>query len=242
MTFKAGDTVVGQLHGVLAPATVRLVRVERAPSGDRALVVGQRQAGERFELAIPPAALPSACGAECSLSYVLQAGRGDVIARTGLEVSAATRVHLDRSLAWADRLVRNWDANHFHIELSDALLRGGGRIAGRVHRDAAWRSGAMRVVVRCSECWRSDGLPHGMPQWRASPLWEAEQQLEIDRSAAWARFAFDLPEGLPPAVEARSIAWRYEVVARRRVRHWFDETAALTPLVHEDRVRPTPLP
>jgi hypothetical protein len=39
---------------------------------------------------------------------------------------------------------------------------------------------------------------------------------------------------LPPAVEARTIAWRYELRARRRVRHWFDETAALTPLLHED--------
>jgi hypothetical protein len=37
-----------------------------------------------------------------------------------------------------------------------------------------------------------------------------------------------------PAVEARTIAWRYEVVVRRRSRRGLAETAARTPLLHEE--------
>jgi hypothetical protein len=67
-----------------------------------------------------------------------------------------------------------------------------------------------------------------------SSLWEAEHPLAIDQDAGWAAFCFALPDRLPPAVEARTIAWRYELRAQRTVRHWFNETAALTPLLHED--------
>jgi hypothetical protein len=55
-----------------------------------------------------------------------------------------------------------------------------------------------------------------------------------DPDASWAAFCFTLPDHLPPAVEARTIAWRYELRAQRHVRHWFNETAARTPLLHED--------
>jgi hypothetical protein len=116
------------------------------------------------------------------------------------------------------------------------VLDGGGRIAGRVHRHGPWGEGTMAIVARCSECWHSSEVPvRGIPQWRQSTLWEAEQTLVLDRDATWTPFGFDLPAELPAAVEARTIAWRYELVARRRVRHWFDETAALTPLLHDHR-------
>ena len=68
------------------------------------------------------------------------------------------------------------------------------------------------------------------PQWRSSSLWEQTRRLRIDPDATRAPFAFELPDDLPPAVEATTIAWRYELVAQRNVRHWFNETAAVTPL------------
>ena len=49
----------------------------------------------------------------------------------------------------------------------------------------------------------------------------------------WVPFHFDLPQWLPPAVEATTLAWRYELIAQRSVRYWFDETAVITPLLHE---------
>jgi hypothetical protein len=77
----------------------------------------------------------------------------------------------------------------------------------------------MAIVARCSECWHASTLPvRGIPQWRQSTLWEAEQTLVLNRDATWTPFGFDLPGQLPAAVEARTIAWRYELLARRRVR------------------------
>jgi hypothetical protein len=237
--YAAGETVVARVLGVTSPVAVALLRVEHRPCANRAVVVAEAHLGVlsgSFELTIPPSALPTARGAVCALSYVLQARAGGVIARAGLEISAVAHAHLDHSVCWADRLISNWDARHFHIELSEAVLHGGGRIAGRVHRHGPWSEGAMAIVVRCSECWHSSAVPvRGIPQWRQSTLWEAEQTLVLDRDATWMPFGFDLPGELPPAVEARTIAWRHELVARRRVRHWFDEKAALTPLLHDHR-------
>lgn len=50
----------------------------------------------------------------CSLSYAVQARAVRVIARAELEISAVARVHLDPGAYWADRLMGDWDARHFH--------------------------------------------------------------------------------------------------------------------------------
>jgi hypothetical protein len=239
--YVAGEIVAARLLGVAGPAAVGLLRLERRPCGVRAVVVADRQGGEPpgcFELTIPPGALPTARGAACALSYVLQANAGGAIARAELEVAGVARVHVEGSVRWPDRLLSDWDARHFHIELTDAALHGGGFIAGRVHRHGSWRAGRMAIVVRCNECWRSPAFPvRGIPQWRESKLWEAEQPLIPDPDATWAPFAIELPARLPPAVEAPTISFRYELFALLRVRHRFAETAALTPLLHEDRGR-----
>ena len=77
------------------------------------------------------------------------------------------------------------------------------------------------------------------PHWRSASLWEQVHPLHIDPDATWAPFAFELPESLPPAVEAATIAWRYELFARRNVPHWFKETAAVTPLLYEHAASPS---
>jgi hypothetical protein len=239
--YAAGELVAARLSGVAGPAAVGLLRLERRPCGVRPAVVADRHGVEapgRFELTIPPGALPTARGAACALSYFLQANAGGAIARAELEVAGEARVHVEGGVRWTDRLLPEWQARHFHIELTDAALHGGGFIAGRVHRHGSWRTGRMTVVARCFECWRSPAYPvRGIPQWRESKLWEAEQPLIPDPDATWAPFAIELPSRLPPAVEAPTISWRYELFAILRVRHRFAETAALTPLLHEDRGR-----
>ena len=70
-----------------------------------------------------------------------------------------------------------------------------------------------------------------LPTWRDHLLGEHARPVPIEPDACWAPFCFELPEGLPGAVEATTIAWRYELLVERGVRHWFNETAALTPLL-----------
>jgi len=242
--YVAGETVVARMLGVTSAVEVALLRVESRPCGDRVVVVANRHLDEpfgSFELTIPPRALPSARGAECALSYVLQARAEGVVARAELEISAEGRPHLESRPLRADPLIANWDARHFHLELSDAVLRGGGRIAGRVHRHGAWRSHAIVVRVRCDECWRRPRpAARGMPYWRAQTLWEAADTVDLDPDTTWAPFSFDLPPGLPPAIAARTIAWCYDLLARQHRRHRPDETAALTPLLHEELESPQP--
>ena len=128
----------------------------------------------------------------------------------------------------------SWDARHFHIELSDARLEGGGQLVGRVHRHGDWPSGEIAVRARCLECWRATTLAaRGLPHWEFETLWERHHAILIDRDSTWAPFEFDVPQWLPPAVEATTFAWRYELITQRSVRYWFDETAAITPLLHE---------
>ena len=141
--------------------------------------------------------------------------------------------------ALSARLFSEWDAAHFHIELTDVSLRGGGHIEGRVHRDGPWRSGDLRVTVRCLETWRSTPPPPRLtpplrrdapPFWRIDTLWEATRALDALGDRNWIAFAFAVPPGLPTAVEARSVAWRYEIEARRVLRFRPDERAVAIPL------------
>jgi hypothetical protein len=140
--------------------------------------------------------------------------------------------------ALTERLVSSFPGRRMHIELSTAELHGGGRIRGRVHRDRDSAGGALVVTVRCVESWQKlpgagRWLPATRPQlpvWRQEVRYEDSLPLEPLDDAHWRGFAFDLPEGLPLAVEARTVAWRYEIEARRSVRFGPDDRAVVTPL------------
>ena len=247
----AGGAVHGDVVGLADGASVTLLRVERRADRCRLFEVADARAAPpagAFQLTVPRAALPSTSGKHCALSYIVRSQTADGAVYADLVVIASARPHLDEGSWRADRLLANWDARHFHIELADARLEGGGWLAGRVHRHGRRATGAIVVKARCLECWRSADLARPPPQWHVAPLWEHAAALRIDPDATWAPFVFHLPDGLPLAVEASTIAWRYEMLAQRNVPHWFNETAAVTPLLHEQvsglvggaGVRPTP--
>lgn len=235
----AGETVTGALRGELRDARVALERWETHSGIAHPFVVYRAtptQPDGSFALAVPVAALPSATGDRCSLEYAAVVSRGrDTAACAALLVHASARPHFETGSRMGDRLLRTWDARHFHIELAAAELRGGGSVAGRVHRHGSWPAGRFGVTARCIECWRGPVFgPYPVPQWDEHPLWQAHEALAVDPSAHWAPFRFDLPAQLPPAVEGRTIAWRYEVLVSRSAHRWQTETAALTPLLHEE--------
>jgi hypothetical protein len=141
--------------------------------------------------------------------------------------------------ALSERLVSSFPGRRMHLELSLAELYGGGRIAGRVHRDRDVAPGALVARVRCIESWRASPRPgrwllmsrtRAIPVWRQVVRFEEATELEAFDEAHWRGFSFDLPDRLPPAVEARTVAWRYEVEVRRSVRFGPDDRALLTPL------------
>lgn len=145
--------------------------------------------------------------------------------------------------ALSERFVASFSGRRMHIELSRADLHGGGSIEGRAHVDRAPARGRLLAAVRCIESWRVTPRPghwilqnrgNGIPMWRHETLFEEHAELESLESAHWRQFSFDLPAWLPPAVEARSIAWRYEVEVRRAVRLGPDDRAVLTPLAYVD--------
>jgi len=233
-----GDSVCGTVDGPSRGALAALVRVERRPAGVRTQVVAEARSSSvdgSFALTVPSAVLPTAAGERCALAYLVSAGAERGAPCQELVVRASAVPHLDWGSWRADRLLRDFDARHFHIELSEAELRGGGRLVGRVHRHRVWPTGALVVTARCLECWRSAAYAErGAPLWHEAVLWEEERSLPISTDSHWARFRFELPAELPPAVEARTIAWRYELLARGHVHRWLKETAALTPLLHEE--------
>jgi hypothetical protein len=156
--------------------------------------------------------------------------------------------------ALALRLVGDFEARRFHVELSTAVLAGGGTIAGRVHRDRELAAGPIVVRARCMEAWREAPprvpiLPANRsmraPRWHERTLWSEEQVLDGLSEAHWAAFSFALPPELPPAVEARAVAWRYEIEARRPLRLRPDERAIAVPIGYRAMLLepglPTPL-
>ena len=237
---QAGCVAGGVISGRVAldeVAKVELLRHERVPHGEyRFKVVEARpsRSDGTFALSVPDQMLPSAIGQRCDLRYSVCA-RGDrEAARAPLEVTASARAHLAGDPFAPERPLMSWDARHFHIELADARVEGGGQLVGRVHRHGEWPAGEIAVKAHCLECWRAVALAvRGLPHWEFSTLWERHHVIHTDLESTWAPFQFDLPQWLPPAVEATTFAWRYELITQRSVRHWFDETAALTPLLHE---------
>ena len=238
----AGAVARGELVGFGGVVDLALVRRETVPGRlveVRCAEATLRGTGRRpFALDVPEEALPTARGKECAIAYELEAreplGDGSR-ASAPVTVAASRRPHLEAAaIASADRLIANAAAKHHHLELADADLRGGGRILGRIHRHGPWASEALIVEATCVEAWRAL-LPTlaGVPHWERRLLWSAEATVETDQDRMWVPFAFEVPEGLPPAVEARALAWRYEISARRHTRFGVDEYAVLTPLLFE---------
>lgn len=126
------------------------------------------------------------------------------------------------------------EARGFGISLDEAQPEGGGRIAGRVERHNQRRDRRPVLVdVRCDASWL-DVAPEfvgrkGILSWSAYgdmrnkfvPIWLDEQvfRAEVDLGpldeANWRHFSFDLPDGLPRAVEGTFVAFRWRVEARR---------------------------
>jgi hypothetical protein len=247
---SAGQTLVGEVLGASGPVTVALVRIERTPSGQRlrscqeATAVSASSATDAnparaaFELEVPDDVVASARGAQCSLSYALRAHlHGSELPGphwAPVEVLARGQAHVERRIDRFDRFIAEVPARTFHVELDDARPAGGGYIAGRVHQHGPRALGTMTVTVRCTEAWRSRPPWKGAPPvWDENVLWMASALVQLDDDRHWTPFRYEIPAGLPAATEATTVAWRYEIVVSRRLRHWPDQHATLTPLLFE---------
>jgi hypothetical protein len=96
--------------------------------------------------------------------------------------------------------------------------------------------GLVQIAARCQEAWRTNIRIRNYrypPLWRTERLWEDETAIELESDRRWYPFQFEIPPGLPPAVEGYIVSWRYEIEASRAVRAWPDERAVITPLRFE---------
>lgn len=234
----AGAPLHAQLRGLRQPAEVALLRVETCPSGRVALPIAtcSVEPGEDVSLAVPPDTPPTVFGRECALSFAVRV-HSPPSGRRPAHVSVPVTVHggeqpVHEAVHLFDRMIASFPARGFHVELSEAVLEGGGRIAGRVHlHDRAPRS--IEVAVRCEETWRTNHQYRNRrqpPLWRSERLWRDSIAMERDPDRSWQPFAFAIPAGLPAAVEGHIVCWRYEVEARRRGRVGRSERAVVTPL------------
>jgi hypothetical protein len=147
-------------------------------------------------------------------------------------------------------------AGGFAITLDQAEPQGGGRITGRVERRHQRRdSRPVHIEVRCDASWM-DIAPQfvgrkrilswsaaGDMRNRAIPVWlEAEVFRDgVDagplEDANWRSFSFDLPDGLPRALEGTFVAFRWRIEARR-ARRLGTEMASLPLLLVETQTLP----
>jgi hypothetical protein len=126
------------------------------------------------------------------------------------------------------------EARGFAITLDEAEPWGGGRIEGRVERRRGRRDPRPVLVdVFCDACWL-DVAPQlvgrkrflswatfGDVRSRAVPIW-LDDELFRERigvgpleDANWRPFSFELPDGLPRALEGTFVAFRWRIEARR---------------------------
>lgn len=144
----------------------------------------------------------------------------------------------------------------FAITLDEAEPWGGGRIDGRVERLRGRHDRRpVLVEVRCAAYWL-DVAPqlvgrkrllswstYGDVRNRAVPIWLDEEVFRerVDLGplddANWRHFSFDLPAGLPRALEGTFVAFRWRIEARRSRRLGTD-VASLPLLVVEPQVFP----
>jgi hypothetical protein len=236
---SAGEMLRGSAVGA---DRIALVRLETCPAGSCVTRVAEAEVDRRggYELEVPPGSAPTARGADCAIAYELR--RLDARGRTSqddveevLLTAALEQGPAHEHEEFGDRLISRFGARRFHIELAEADLRGDGRITGRVHANGDRLPDELMVGCRCQEAWRLDGRGrfrniNAPPLWHHATLWEKHAGVELREGAHWAAFAFELPATLPPAVEGRSIAFRYEVEASSRGRLGLRERAAETPI------------
>jgi len=218
---------------------VQLVRRERTPGtrGSFHLAAVGTDPDGAFQIGVPRDAPPSLATDRCELTYGLIARRRGrrreraAVAEEVVVTAGPVPVHMNDYPR--DRLIASFNARGFHVELAHVELAGGGRLTGRVHADRGRPEEGVLVCARLLECWRIDrgwNVRH-QPMWRDAPLWESGEMLtDWPQQGTWAGFEFQLPGGLPPAVEGRLLAWRYEVEARRPVRFAPDQRAVVTPI------------
>jgi hypothetical protein len=230
----------GQVEGA---DRVALVRVENCPAGVVVTRIAEAEVDRdgAYVLEVPAGAAPTCRGADCSIDYHLRHldRRGRLLAEPDEAVLVTTEpahaLSQERE-PYGDRLISRFDARRFHIELAEAVVQGGGQVTGRIHANTDQAPGDLEVSCRCQEAWRLDGRSRirnltQPPLWHHVTLWEQRIDVAWPADAHWTSFAFELPERLPPAVEGRSIAFRYEVEARtRRRRLGLRERAAETPI------------
>ena len=125
------------------------------------------------------------------------------------------------------------EARDFVITLDAAEPWGGGRIEGRVERRRGRRDPRpVMVDVLCNACWL-DVAPqlvgrkrllswttYGDIRNRAVPIWLDDEVFRERLSVGplddvnWRHFSFDVPEGLPRALEGTFVAFRWRIEAR----------------------------
>jgi hypothetical protein len=237
----AGATICGQVRGLSEPGDVALLRVERCPGGtiERAIsscVVAPQDGQSPFELTVPPDTPTGFAGERCQLGFAVRAHsrlsgrrRERVVVPVKI-LGGDSRVHEANHLF--DRVIASFPARHFHLEVAEARLEGGGRIEGRIHaHDHLPRT--LEVIARCYETWRTNFRLRNRrhpPLWRDKSLWQNTITVTCEADRRWHPFAFDIPTGLPPAVEGHIMGWRYEIEARHKSRVGLAERAVVTPL------------
>ena len=242
---RAGETVRGKADGAAGTKLV-LLRLEISPAGTVAsrLAEGEGNAAGEFALELPATAVPTAAGRKCALEYVVRSVPDKKReAADLLRVQVAGRLKagvMPEFYGYGDRIIARFEARRFHIELHEADVQGGGQLAGRVHLHPGKTANGLVVTCRCLESWRVNGrsVVHNRrqpPLWKTEAIWSESVPLEWRDGETWSAFRVPVPEGLPPAVEARSIAWRYEVEARCATRLGMHDTAVTTPMGFEIR-------
>lgn len=241
-SVESGSELGFRLSGLTGAAEVGLIRRELGPAGRlttacTSIVVEPAADGcASAAVAVPAGLPPSSQGDRCRLEFAARA-RSPVNRRPAAAVERPVTVLAGARTAephcrLGDRMIADFASRHFHLELSEAGLHGGGRIAGRVHLDRPL-TGRLELRAECREWWRTS--PPSLwrrqpPIWNSRELWSDQVEVELEQGAHWGGFGFALPDHLPAAVEGYMVAWRYEIEARRPARLGPDERAVITPL------------
>jgi hypothetical protein len=135
-------------------------------------------------------------------------------------------------------------AHGFGIMLDEADPWGGGRVAGRVERlhrrrdqrpvyvdvrcDAYWMDVAPQLVGRkglLSWSTYAEIRNYHVPIWLDDEVFSERTEVGALNEDNWRHFSFELPEGLPRALEGTFVAFRWRVVARRARRIGHEEAS-----------------
>jgi hypothetical protein len=238
--WPAGGSLSGEVLGADEPVTITVVRLERSPSATLSFGVSDCEVAPvdgraEFELPLPDSLPPGWSGERTGLGYAIRALSGTRRNRrhgaVPLVISGGEQtIHQSHH---ADRVIASHPGRRFHLELSDVRLQGGGHIQCRVHAEQGLDEGRVVVVARFEEAWRTNLRLRNRrhpPLWRSRSLWQEQATVELGSDRRWYPCSFDIPVGLPPAVEGRTLAWRYGIDARRAPRRGVPDHAALTPL------------